>query len=129
MGDFCRRSQCASRLVLLRALIPTPQAQGVLTFDEAQVIGPGKVTSHAYSGVAAGYAPDCGRRGRADPTANDNAAGITSLEKRDVRGHRYGGSEDQSGPPPRVPPSRDIYHSRGENMRFLQAECLGGNLG
>jgi len=114
---------------LLRALITNPQAPGVLTFDEAQVIGLRKVTSHTYIGVAAGYAPDCRRRGRADPSANDNAAGITSLEKRDVGGHRYGGTEDQSGPPPSVPQCRDIHHSGGENMRFLQAECLGVNLG
>src|SRR5438128_7394439 len=85
--------------------------------------------SDASSRVVAGYARHRGRGGRADPAANDNGAGITSLEKHDVFGHRYGRSVDTVRIGPGVPQRRNIHQTGGKNMRFFQAECFGDVVG
>src|SRR5262245_9923649 len=83
----------------------------------------------ACSRVIAGYARNRGRIGRADPSADDNAAGVTSLKKLEARGHRYGRRVDQGCERPGVTRGRDIHQSSGKNMRFFQAECLAVYVG
>ena len=83
----------------------------------------------ASRGVVAGHARDRRRSGRADPAPNDNGAGITTLQKCNVRRHRYGGSIDQRSVRSGVPHGGDIHEIGGKNMCFFQAQGLGVQFG
>ena len=101
----------------------------MLAFDEAHVIGICKVIPHAPIGVVAGHTRDRRRGGSADPTPNDNGAGITSFQKHNVRGHWFGGSVDTVCVRPCVPHGRDIHETGRKNVRFFQAEGFGDVVG
>src|SRR5437667_12805075 len=97
----------------------------MLAFDEAHIIGVAKVMPDASRGVVAGYARDCRRSSRADPAANNKSAGITSLQKHDIRGHRYGGGIRPGPAPPSVGLRPAIPQKGGRHNATCQAGCLG----
>src|SRR6516225_12300174 len=94
-----------------------------------QIVGLGEVMSDADSGVVARCPRDHRRRCSTDAAPDNNGAGITWGKKHEACRDRHGGSVYQGRICTGVAQSRDVHQTGGEDMRLLQAESLGVQVG